>query len=1206
MDGSVKAVCIAFALCLMQLPAAAHADCDMIGILVTGGQTLAEIDQLGSDPQYPGDFDEPSEFWDWFETTHISRNRDGYALIYYGSDAPPPAEADVYEWPAVGNHDSAHWDTYDDNQVFRSDNQLIAGDDYAFYWAEHRIWDGDLLEHNAYLILAHTRYASGGNRYIDDPHPFVWDYAWDDASEPQGDNTDETHAFSLEHNGGIGDKYKLADMTEDLWSCWHPGETWSDVYPYKTENQGNNELVDSEAYFHWIVCNIKVAGDVEEGLRRALIAMKEWNRYKNIVFSDGSKMYAYRGLKTGGDHPDGKHRLVYRVNEDPAFIAVSSGKQNDDDLYDETEEILDHQMAEFDIDHSATVHDNFDQPRHSVLPYYCDFDDSESSTVNSSWYLSTDAETVVHGDIGVYFDGAERYLRMTNTPGEAVSNEASMYLDLSEEQGTIFLEFSYLLTGGDANPDGVFFSDDGGATFTPDPVYVMDGTPGWQNVKLNVTSICDGILGLDPSSEFVVKFVQDDDDLVDVNTIDIDDISFYSCEVCADGRPHFPDIQSAIDGGCAEIVLMDLELPGESFTGPGNRNIDYGGAEIEIRSQSGDPTLCVIDCQSLSRGFYFQDGETETSVLRDVTVRHGASNYGGAIWCRNSSPSFINCIIDSSVAVFEGGGEGGGVHCWPNSSPSFEDCIIRNNYSNGTGGGVNCWDNSSPTFVNCTVDSNSADYAGGGVYCSDDCSLEFTNCLIGDNSAGSMGGGVYCWTSSPSFSSNCRISGNSADADGGGVWCSGGEPSFTLDCFIEDNTAGADGGGVYFDNANPVTLTFESCFIEDNWALDNGGGIYCASSSPSLEGCGIKHNTAQTDDGGGVYCTDGSSPGFTECDIDSNSANYFGGGVRCENGSDPEFTSCRLNTNTVGGAGGGVSCDGSSPEFSDCDIKYNTTTGGSSGGGGVHCTNYASPAFSHCRIDTNSAGVIGGGGIYCTTYSSPTLDKCALRGNSTGTKGGGIYSYFSSPSAVNCIIWDNSAGDYGGGAACKSSSGSFEFCTFSDNAAEGAEGKGGAVYCDGSTTVFDSNIIAFSEGSGIYFKASSGGELKYCDFHGNTGGDVAYYDFDPDEGPPNVEPVFGDPLFTDREGGDFHLSDGSPCIWDANPFDYPDDDYYEDNLRPDPPFSVHPDIGADEHPGPIMPFAVPALSRYGILVLLAVLLPTAVLAIRRRNAQKRC
>jgi len=203
---------------------------------------------------------------------------------------------------------------------------------------------------------------------------------------------------------------------------------------------------------------------------------------------------------------------------------------------------------------------------------------------------------------------------------------------------------------------------------------------------------------------------------------------------------------------------------------------------------------------------------------------------------------------------------------------------------------------------------------------------------------------------------------------------------------------------------------------------------------------------------------------------------------------------------------------------------------------------------------------------------------------------------------VNCLIIGNVAGDRGGGVFCSSSAGSLEFCTLSDNEANAAEGAGGGVYCSSSTTELNSIIIAFSEGSGIYFKNSSGAQVAYCDFYGSTGDDVDFYNDDPSEGPAVIDHISADPQFLDRPGGDFHIRVTSPCQSQADPLDHPDDDFYEDNPQRPDPLDSDPDIGADESPGPSI---VPALNDDGTIILLVVLLLVVILLTVRGQARER-
>jgi len=118
------------------------------------------------------------------------------------------------------------------------------------------------------------------------------------------------------------------------------------------------------------------------------------------------------------------------------------------------------------------------------------------------------------------------------------------------------------------------------------------------------------------------------------------------------GSANFDNIQAAIDDSNDgdEILVFD-----GTYTGPGNRDIVYGGRAITIYSISG-PDLCIIDCNGSEaephRGFYFHNAEDSNSVLQGVTIKNGYSSSAAAgIACVDSSPTIIDCRIIDCNAV---------------------------------------------------------------------------------------------------------------------------------------------------------------------------------------------------------------------------------------------------------------------------------------------------------------------------------------------------------------------------------------------------------------------------------------------------------------------------------------------------------------------------------------------------------------------------
>ena len=110
-----------------------------------------------------------------------------------------------------------------------------------------------------------------------------------------------------------------------------------------------------------------------------------------------------------------------------------------------------------------------------------------------------------------------------------------------------------------------------------------------------------------------------------------------------------PDDQPTIQAGIVAAAEGDTVLLMDgAFTGPGNRDIDFVGKAVTVRSTGGDPTMCVIDCEGSEadphRGFIFQNNEGPGSVIEGITITHGwADYYGGGIFCDDhATPTIVN------------------------------------------------------------------------------------------------------------------------------------------------------------------------------------------------------------------------------------------------------------------------------------------------------------------------------------------------------------------------------------------------------------------------------------------------------------------------------------------------------------------------------------------------------------------------------------
>ena len=389
----------------------------------------------------------------------------------------------------------------------------------------------------------------------------------------------------------------------------------------------------------------------------------------------------------------------------------------------------------------------------------------------------------------------------------------------------------------------------------------------------------------------------------------------------------FDAIQEGIDAALPgdEVVILD-----GTYTGDGNRDLDFGGKDITVRSMSGDPTTCVVDCQASEadphRGFYFHSGETSASVVRGLTITGGyvtvgtpGGTNGGGVYCSDSSPTLAdNRIINNTAGhTYTSYAQGAGVY-YANASPLITGCTISGNTATcefaSRGAGLYCL-NTYATVRGCTITDNLAVgdsfdgcpwVSGGGVY-STEGHLNMQGCTISDNVVDS--------------------SGFHSDGSGGGVHCKAGT---ITDCTITDNSCNAwssFGGGVYSSN---TTLT--RCIIRENSApgnaseaLSGGGGIAPATST--LIDCEISENSSYL--GANVLCFHDAV--FQNCTISGNSSASIDGVHCCW--CTPTFLNCRFTDHV------NYSCLGFSecydPVVTNCTFLGNKS---SHGPGAISCS----------------------------------------------------------------------------------------------------------------------------------------------------------------------------------------------------------------------------------------------------------------------------
>jgi len=200
---------------------------------------------------------------------------------------------------------------------------------------------------------------------------------------------------------------------------------------------------------------------------------------------------------------------------------------------------------------------------------------------------------------------------------------------------------------------------------------------------------------------------------------------------------------------------------------------------------------------------------------------------------------------------------------------------------------------------------------------------------------------------------------------------------------------------------------------------------------------------------------------------------------------------------------------------SDCTLDGFTVINGyalypsNAYGGGVYCAS-TNTIITNCTLTDNLAGI--GGAAWRST-----LNNCTLAGNSAGTAGATYQSTLN-----NCTLTGNSA--YLGGGTFQST---LNNCTLTGNFTD-PYGSGGAAY---QSTL---NNCTLTGNSALIGSAAYQSTLNNCIVYYNNGTpqcDAAtmHHTCAPDA-PAGDGNITNEPMFVDRNNGNYRLSAGSSCI----------------------------------------------------------------------------
>ena len=645
-----------------------------------------------------------------------------------------------------------------------------------------------------------------------------------------------------------------------------------------------------------------------------------------------------------------------------------------------------------------------------------------------------------------------------------------------------------------------------------------------------------------------------------------------------------PTIQAGIDAAAGgDVVLVD---PGTYV-----ENINFLGKAVEVRSETGYEET-VIDGSRLDPVVRFVSSETDLSVIDGFTIRNGCDPYGCGIYCESSSPTITNCLITENHDAFAGGGismrvsssptitncvivnnsagfPGGGIHC-ETSSGVVAHCTVVDNTA-GSGAGISIWYSSSLLVTNCIVRNNHSsqlesydsellvtysDVQGGAAGEGNiDADPLFVGEFVGE-------GDYHVFLGSPCIDAGTDA-GVVADMDGRARPLRAG---FDMGAYEYPDCADSDGdgygseacGGYDCDDADAGAHPGAEEICDNEIDDDCDGfvdfedshcvGIHIPADYPTIQ-AGID----AADDGVHILV----APGTYVETIDFSGKEVI---LRSEQG--PEVT-------VIDGNRAGSVVTFNNGEGRDAVLEGFTIRNGSGKGfglpeisyygAGIYCSG-TSPSilYNHITANTIQAGCVmapgaaKGGGIYING-GAPLVEGNVISGNSAKADpncssfmccgsghGGGIAVDGGEPVIANNTFYDNSAigaydiihfiggSGYGGAIYSNGSSLILHNTIVSNVARAGASGNyGGGAYLDSNET-FTNNIVINNGYAPWYaiggIDCSGSPTITYNDVRNND-----WDDYGDGCGTPDPSNISVDPLLV-GSSGDYHLTDGSPCI----------------------------------------------------------------------------
>jgi len=325
----------------------------------------------------------------------------------------------------------------------------------------------------------------------------------------------------------------------------------------------------------------------------------------------------------------------------------------------------------------------------------------------------------------------------------------------------------------------------------------------------------------------------------------------------------------------------------------------------------------------------------ETATVVGLTIMHGYSSLGGAIYCGYSDVIILNNLITNNYSGFDGGG----IYCRNSINTTIQGNSISNNSSSYSGGGIAFMYGTAQIRNNNIIENKSRNGAGIATYSTD---VTITGNFVDSDSATEWGGGIYCSGGRGLISENNIMYNNGGT--GGGIYLASGD--VTLSNNIISGNIAENGGGIFSSSSTSISHNI----IEANSSSGYGGGIELLRGTPTIYGNSIRNNTALV--GGGISAFD-SSPIIISNVVSNNTSEGDGGAI-----SFSHTSNCSVNNNTflenIARKGGAISWESAYGTISNNTIFNNNA---SERGGAIYAFNHSVLSVENTIMWSDSAGI---------------------------------------------------------------------------------------------------------------------------------------------------------------------------------------------------------------------------------------------------------